>query len=135
MYPLFSLSYWTSLLPPPTFDPLFINLTVGLFGCLILAGIVLLYLAKRFKRSAFWGKAAPKIASMTIWMGVLGFIHLWIAYEQTYLWGARFWLLVWGLGLLAWIGYLVNYILRVLPKTEEEYEEKMRIKKYLPKYH
>lgn len=134
MQPLFSLTYWSSLLPPPTFDPLFIALTVGVFGIFILAGIVLLVFSKRLKEKAFWAKAAPKIASMTLWMGILGFIHLWVAYEQTYLWGARFWLLVWGIALLVWVLHILNFVFRILPKTEVEYEEEMRIKKYLPKH-
>jgi len=132
MTPLLSLSYWTSLLPPPTFDPLFLKLILGLFGLCIAAGIVLTVLSRRLKDDAFWGKGAPKLAAMCFWMGALGFIHLWIAYEQVYLLGARFWLLVWALGLLGWAGWIVYYVLKVLPLTEKAYEEKMRIRKYLP---
>lgn len=132
MHPLLTLSYWTSLLPPPTFDPLFLKSIIAVFGVCILAGIVLIVLSRRLKDDAFWAKAAPKFAAMGFWMGALGFIHLWIAYEQTYLWGARFWLLFWFVGLLAWTGYLLHYTFRVLPMTEKAYEEKMRIRKYLP---
>ena len=133
MHPLLTLSYWTSLLPPPTFDPLFFTVTLSVFGFLVLAGIALLVLSKRLKDDAFWAKAAPKFAAACLWIGILGFIHLWIAYEQVYLLGARFWLIVLVAALLAMLARVLHYVLKVLPKTEEAYEEKMRIRKYLPK--
>lgn len=135
MHPLLTVSYWTSLLPPPTFDPIFLYAVIGLFVFCLAVGIAMRVLAKRLEDEAFWGKAAPKFGTALISMSILGFIHLWIAYEQVYLLGARFWLLVWALALGAWLIKDVHYTLKVLPKLEEEYEEKMRIAKYLPKSH
>lgn len=133
MHPLLSLSYWTSLLPPPTFDPLFFYLTVAEFGGALIVAIVLFVLSKKWSDRIFWAKAAPRIGHMLVWYSVLGFLNLWLAYEQVYLWGARFWILVLMLGALIWLGFILKYIFKKMPKEKAAYEEKMRIRKYIPK--
>lgn len=132
MTPLLTVPYWTSLLPPPTFERSLLYAALGIFGGLIAAGIAFRVLARRWKDKAFWAKAAPRFAAMMFTMGILGFLHLWLAYEQVYLWGARFWLIVWDLAFLGWLAWLLRYVFKVLPKEQAEYEEKMRIRKYLP---
>jgi len=135
MYPLFTLSYWTSLLPPPTFDPLFIFVAGVEFGGALVLSFILFVLAKKKHEKIFWAKAAPKLGHLLAWYGVLGLLNLWLAYEQVYLWGARFWLLALFLGALIWLGFILFYIFRKMPKEKEAYEEKERIRKYLPKKH
>jgi len=132
MSPLFTLSYWTSLLPPPTFDPVFLRIAIAVFAVCILVGVVFIVFSRILREDVFWSKAAPKFAAMCLWMGTFGFLHLWIAYEQTYLWGARFWLLVWGVALIGWLARNMYYVFVSLPKIEKDDKEKMRILKYLP---
>lgn len=133
MHPLLTLSYWTSLLPPPTFDPLFLYLAIAEYGGSLVLSVAAYVMAKKKKDKIFWAKAGPRIGHLLAWYGVLGLLNLWLAYEQVYLWGARFWLLVLLLGALIWIGFIAYYVLKKMPKEKAEYEEKQRIQKYLPK--
>ena len=133
MGPLFTLQYWMALLPPPIITPLFLYLMLTVFGGLLAVGILMIVLSGKLSDRVFWAKAAPKLASLFGWMGAFGLIHVWVAYEQIYLIGARFWLLLWAGAFLIWLGLILKYILVNIPDEAAEFAEKKRIEKYIPK--
>ena len=66
-------------------------------------------------------------------MPLVGFVLLFLGYEQIYLLGAHFWFLMWLLGLLVWLGFIVYHMVVKLPKEKSELEQKKKFEKYLPR--
>jgi hypothetical protein len=66
-------------------------------------------------------------------MGILGFVVLFFFYEGVPFLSARFWLLVWFIGLIAWKVYILIYLFRKIPQESRENKDKQNFEKYLPR--
>ena len=89
--------------------------------------------ARRRKEDMFLVRTYKKIATMFTTMGWIGMLFLWFSYEELFIFGARFWFLIWGIGVLAWVASIVYYVKIHVPKERDQYQSKASANKYLPK--
>ncbi len=129
---IFSLDFWFRL-HPISLSPTFSRAFFVLFALFIIFGSIATMVARKRKEDMFLMRIYRKIAAMLTTMGWVGMMILFFSYEELYLLGARFWFLIWGLGVLAWIGSIVYYAKVHVPREREQYQSKVSANKYLPK--
>ena len=66
-------------------------------------------------------------------MGLIGEVIVWFRYERVYVLSARFWLLVWLIGLVVWLAFILKYQLKVIPQARAKLQKTQDFNKYLPK--
>lgn len=109
-------------------------LVVAICFFLLLAGVVIFrVLIKIKKQNPPLVKIFKKFQKMLSTMALIGFMLLFLGYEQIYLLGAHFWFLVWLLGFLVWLGFIIYHMVAKLPKEKSELEQKKKFEKYLPR--
>ena len=129
---LFSLSFWFDLHSTglsSTYERGFFFF----FALFIIMGSISRIFAKNKKDDRFLVKAYRYIGQMFMMMGVLGLFWFFFAYEQIYFFGARFWFIVWILGLIAWIAWIVYYVKVKIPELKDKGAAKQEVNKYIPK--
>ena len=104
-----------------------------MFALFIILGSVSRIMAKNKKDDRFMVKAYKYVGQMFMTLGALGLLWFFFAYEQIYFFGARFWFLVWLLGLIAWIVWIVRYVKVKIPELKEMGAVKKEVNKYIPK--
>lgn len=132
MPPIFSFGYWFDVTPEPL-ARLGLNFLLVAFGAVLAAGVIARVLAAKKSGNMYWAKGGVKAARMCFWMAPIGFLLTWFAYEQVQFFGARFWLLAWALAFLIWLGFIIKYVMVVVPEQAADFAERARIEKYLPK--
>ena len=132
MPPVFSFEYWFDLTPEPLAKPALIFL-LALYGATLAVGVAARVLAAKKSGSMYWAKGGAKVARMCFWMAPIGFLLVWFAYEQVQFFGSRFWFPAWALALLVWLGFIIKYVMVIVPERAADFAEKARIEKYLPK--
>jgi len=119
-------------LRPAVSDLALIEMAV-IFGGLILLAIALV-INSRFKT---YEKALTRTIELVVaWastMGVMGLLLVFARYEQAYFISGRFWLLVWTLLALVWLGIIVRHYFRLVPKAHTQHLRYEEFHKYLPK--
>ena len=98
---LLTWSYWFSLSARELMPSAKTALVVA-FAALVAVGFLAGTIAKRRSGDMFWAEGGKRVASMGLWMGVLGLLIVWCTHELIYFFGARFWFLLWLLAALAW---------------------------------
>lgn len=73
------------------------------------------------------------IQSLLLTMGSLGILWTFFAYEGIPILSARFWLVLWIIGLIIWIYFIVRYYVLEYTDFKIKLAEKERLQKYLPK--
>lgn len=129
---LFSWGFWFDLHAvglSVTYERLFFFL----FALFIVFGSVSRIMAKNKKDDRFMVKAYKYVGGMFMTMGVVGLIWFFCAYQQVYFFGARFWFLVWLLGVAGWIAWIVWYVKVKIPELKEEGAVQKEVNKYIPK--
>jgi len=129
---LLNLSYLFSLRPSGLSVGFMIALLVIFVG-LIVAAIGFEILKKIKQPDNFIKKLWTKYATCFATLGVIGLLLVWFRQERLSLLGARFWLVVWLLGLAVWLGFIVKYQVKVIPLARKQIEERKMFNKYLPK--
>ena len=129
---LLSWSYWFSL-SARELMPSAKTALLAAFVALVLIGLLARYASAKRPGDMAWAEGGKRVASMGLWMGFLGLFLLWCTHELVYFFGARFWYLVWLLIALAWCFSILRFLIAVVPKKKVEYEERARIRKWIPK--
>lgn len=126
---LFNLQFWFSLFPGPTNEK---NLQI--LGGVFLTGLFLFVVLFIFKNKikSHNGKIFSGLSYLFLSFGLAGFAWLFFLYEEAYLLGARFWLLIIILAHCIWLARIILYSTLRLPKEKEEMEKKKAYRKYLP---
>ena len=127
----FNLSYLFDL--QPAIYPSTINLMVGFFGLILIAGMVIKIYNKINKLEKIKAKLLEKYANLLLTLGFLGLALTWFRYERINLLSARFWLLLWLMLTIIWLYKILNYQFKTLPKIKKDSENKKLLQKYLPK--
>ena len=131
MNTLFTLSFWFSKYPQaltPTFEKIFFIL----FAAVLLAGVVLRIVLNQRQRDHFATVIHQSITTLLMTMGGLGLVWFFFTYQQIPLIGARFWFLLWVIGLLAWAGWIARYAYKTVPQLKEEQHQRQERMKYFP---
>ncbi|HAL49946.1 MAG: hypothetical protein UU40_C0012G0015 [Candidatus Uhrbacteria bacterium GW2011_GWD2_41_121] len=132
MSQLFSLSFWFSLQTTglsATFEHVFFFL----FAIVIILGSISRIMARNKKDDRFMVKVYKYLGQMCMTMGVTGLVWFFLAYEQIYFFGARFWFLAWVLGLIVWSAWIVWYAKVRIPELKDQGVAKVETNKYIPK--
>lgn len=124
---LLTLEYWFSVNPGALSSLGFIILVIftALFFLLGVAAIVV----KR-KKSVYRG-VYNSIYDFSIANFILGLVFLFFHYENIPFFTARFWFIVWFLGIALWIYFIVKKIKKI-PEKRKELEREQEMRKYLP---
>lgn len=125
---LLSIKYWTDLNPVAPANKILVIFGIFIITLAILS-IILHFFSK--KNKGYYLKIWRKLQSFCITNFIIGSIILFFYYEQVYFLSARFWVLLWGLGILIWAYFIVNTILEI-PKIKEERRKTQEFKKYIP---
>ncbi len=124
--------FWFTLRPSSLGEKTVLIVAVCLL--VLLAGAIFFrVLAKAKKQNPPFVKICKKLYKMLSTMVLVGFVLLFLSYEQIYLLGSHFWFLLWFLGFLTWLGFIIYHFFAKMPKEKEELEQKKRFEKYLPR--
>lgn len=127
---LFEINFWFTLRPSALGERTVMILAVG-FAVLLALAIFLKIFSKTKKQNPPLVKLLRKLQKMLSVMAFVGFVLLFLSYEQIYLLGAHFWFLAWLLGLIVWMVFIVLYAFRKMPAEKSELEKKQKFLKYL----
>lgn len=126
------LKFWFDL-TPPSLAVGFLVFGLVLLVLLIIVGIIFNLLAKKNKANRLFVKTANMISQASFTMGPIGLLLLFFAYEEIRLFGSRFWFLLWAIGLLVWLGFILYQHFKVAPRLKRAEEIRRQREKYLPK--
>ena len=118
---------------PLGFSPAFEQSFFFLFAAFIILGSVSRIMARHQKEDRFMVKAYRHLGRMFLTMGILGMIWFFFTFEQIYFFGARFWFLVWLIGLVVWIWWIVKYVRVTVPMLRQQGAQKAKENQYMPK--
>jgi amino acid transporter len=104
-----------------------------LFGLFIIVSIVFSFIKKDKKIDSYLRKRFDRFQRMFLALGAAGFALLFFTYEKAYVFGARFWYLIWILGFLTWLGFIIYDLIKKMPKERKADKDKASFEKYLPK--
>jgi len=103
------------------------------FGILVIASIVVKFLKKNGNGDNFLKNLYEKYFSVFLTMGIIGLVLTWFRYERVYVFSARFWLLLWFIGLVSWLTIIFRYQFKTIPQLREKKQKTREFNKYLPK--
>lgn len=130
--PAFDPAFWFNLSPvalSPTFSTIFFLVFAGF----IIGGALLRIKARHKKDDRYLVQIYRRIAAMLTTMGIVGLVLFFFTYEEIFLFGARFWYLLWAIGLGVWIWYIVKFIRKTVPELKADSAHKAEGNKYLPR--
>jgi len=127
---LFTWHYWFS-------QPYIAHGNTKLIWVLLFLGLVLLGIAARWYAHRFTGtpgsEVGRRLSNLGATMGLVGLIWFGFRQERVQFLAWRFWVLVWGLCLVWWLGKIVYYAVKRVPVIKEEKAKRELMDKYLPK--
>ena len=129
---MFQLSFWTSLFPH-ALSPAFETVFFLLFALMMIVGAVVRIVARHRVDDRSLLRTAGKVGKMLIIMGLLGMAWFFFTFEETYFFGARFWFLIWSVGLVVWIATIVRYVRVTIPAEKARNKNREEFNKYLPR--
>jgi len=132
MSALLNLSFWFNLSPDPLMPGSFRFLEL-VFCALILFGVVAKIVSVVKKSDYLFAVGAKKLVSPFFWMGVLGLILLVLDYERVTFFNSRFWYLLWALGFIVWMVFVMKKLIHDLPERKKIIDDRKKLEKWLPK--
>lgn len=125
---LLTVGYWINM-RPETLSPLGFKL-LGMFlgGLAVFAFIS--YLLKTRKRGLYF-KIWRNLQTLCLTNLFIGLMLLFFSYESLPFLAMRLWFLLWGLGILAWLGFILK-VLMTIPKEKKKMSKEKEFKKYIP---
>lgn len=125
---LFTLSFWFNQRPDHLL-PFFRNSLVAL----IVSFLILAILSFIFKKKpGLYAKLWEKIFNLSSTNIVIGAVFLLFNDQRIPMLSARYWYILWAIGLATWIFFIVRYA-KTLPEKKKEFEKQREFEKYLPK--
>ena len=129
---LLSYKYWFSAYPGPWLQS---NLKViyAVFGLLILAGLVAWLFVGKNKDNKLIQKFWRKVQSAGLTIGIIGLLLAGARQQRINFLSMPFLFALLGIGCVAWIYFIVRYVIKVVPQRKLEQKERAEKEKYLPK--
>ena len=129
--PLFRASFWFARIPAPL-SPFFEKALFAFFGIILILGAVVRIVASNRKHDRFVKSIFDRVGTCLVSMGFVGVILYFFSYQRIPFLGMRFWFLVWGLFFVAWLGWILYYACKVVPKERQCLLNRMEQMKYMP---
>lgn len=104
---------------------------IGFVILLALAAVVLFFV-KGSARAGMYRKGLAAAFSFCLANAFIGLVLLFFSFELIPFLSARFWLLLWVLSMLAWLGFIARSLARI-PELKAQVEAEKNFKKYLPR--
>ena len=104
-----------------------------IFGAMLITAIIVKIWQKKNSGDGFAKKLLQKYSVMLTTLGIIGMVLVWFRYERVHVLSARFWLLIWFIGLVTWLVFIFKYQIKVIPKSRLELQKTKEFNKYLPK--
>jgi Na+/glutamate symporter len=129
MNTLLSLSFWLKLRPgllsPFVFRGLIVFLTA------LLAGIIIFHLLKQQKTAGLYRKIWVSLGNFCLGNFIIGLFLLFFAFEQLPFLAMRLWFLLWIIGMILWLLFIIKQMSKI-PDIKKEKAEKDEFQKYIP---
>lgn len=122
--------YWFNLSPRP-FADLTLKIILGFILLLLVLTAVASAVKKKWARSlyaGFW----KSLYYFFLANFIIGLFLTFFNYEMVPFLSARFWFLLWGIGIIIWLAFLYK-IIAIIPQKKAFLEKEKEFKKYLPK--
>lgn len=130
--PILHPSFWFSFHPSPLMASSSRLLLVG-FTLFIVVGIVIRVVGRRKAPSdRFVLETFYKVSRLLSTLGLLGLLWLFFAVEEVTFLQARYWMLVWFVGLLVWVFFIWRFVSKTVPAERARRNESRERNKYLP---
>jgi len=123
------LDFWFSV-RPGIFIPWSLKIILGFMVFLIVMTIASGVIKRRWAKSlyaSFWGS----LNSFFLTNAIIGLLLTFFNYEMVPFLSARFWLLLWGVGMLVWLFFIYKIIIKI-PQKKTLLEKEREFKKYIP---
>jgi hypothetical protein len=124
-----TLNFWFSA-RPGAFSGLSLKIVLGFVVLLIILSVVSGVIKKRWSKglySSFWGSLNTFFISNSI----IGLLLTFFNYEMVPFLSARFWFLLWAIGMLVWFFFIVKIVIKI-PSRRAQLEKEKEFKKYIP---
>ena len=127
----FKLERFLNLRPAIQLNTVYFLLVV--FGAVLVAAIIFKIIQKVTSGDSFYKSLLQKYFVVFLTLGLIGLALTWFRYERVYVLSARFWLLVWLIGLVVWLAFVLKYQLKTVPRARTKLQKSKEFNKYLPK--
>lgn len=127
----FKLERFFSLQPAIALATVYFLLKI--FGALLVLALIIKIISKITKGDSFSKQLWHKYFVFLLTMSLSGLFLVWFRYERAYFLSARFWLLVWLIGFIVWLFYILKYQFKVMPQARAQLQKTQEFNKYLPK--
>ena len=125
---LLSFNYWLNLRPGELSAPGLRYFSA--FLVIIFAAAFIFWLLKK-RRKGPYNRIWRKLHSFSVSNLIIGLFVLFFFFEAVPFLSARFWLLVWGLGLAVWL-FFIGRAMTHIPEMREERQKEEEYRKYIP---
>lgn len=108
------------------------KIVFGFFVLLFVSGIVSRIVAAHKMSDRYLRQLAESISTLLLTMGFLGLLFYFFSFERIQLFGARFWYVLWLIGLIVWIVFLIHLGFKKIPNLREKEIVREQLRKYFP---
>ena len=129
MNELLTLNFWFNMRPGA--------IGVGAFRAILVFVVILaaltlaFYFLKKQNQFGFYKRIFNGLNNLCLANTIIGLFLLFFVYEQLPFLSMRIWLLLWLLGILVWLGFIINSMLKI-PKLKKNQAKEENYQKYIP---
>lgn len=105
---------------------------LGLFGLMIVLGLLIKGGRLVIKSNRLTSELLNKYFILLTTHGAIGLLLLAFRYERAYILSARFWMLLWLIGFIAHLVYVLKYQFKTVPALRQKTEQRKVFNQYLP---
>lgn len=124
-----TLNFWFSLRPGAFIGPT-LKIILGFIFLLIVLALAAGIGKKRWSKSLYTG-LWQSLYYFFLTNAIIGLILTFFNYEMVPFLSARFWFLLWGLGLIIWLVFIYRTIIKI-PQKKARLEKEKEFNKYIP---
>ena len=124
-----TLNFWFSA-RPGAFSGISLKIVLSFIVLLIILSIVSGVIKKRWSKglySSFWNG----LYTFFISNAIVGLLLTFFNYEMVPFLSARFWFLLWAIGMLVWLFFIFKIVIKI-PEKRARLEKEKEFKKYIP---
>ena len=125
---LMSFKYWINT-RPGSLSPLFLDGLV-VFLVLLFAGFITLQFLKKHNNRIYF-RIFEKLSTFTFANFFIGLMLTFFSFELIPVLSARFWYLLWFVGMVTWLAFIFRE-LKKIPEKKKKLQEKQEFQKYIP---
>ncbi len=114
MNDLLQLDYWFTM-QPANVGGIQGKILFGVFLAVFIFGIVAKIVTTYKTEDKYVKLMGERISSLLVSMGLVGVLLYFFSFERIWMFGARFWYVIWVAIFLIWLYYIVRYIKKDIP--------------------